>query len=432
MRQISLILLLIVASALAAHAVSPSGQFHQRLGELQRSGSCVELPRFGVSTHQGHNPDDVNVRLASEIGAGAVRFDIPWTLLEHEGRYDFAPFDRLIGGLRHSGKMIDLVLAYGHPDHSDGPANNVFALPPHTPEQLAAYGRYAQAVAKRYHGSDVAYEIWNEPNLDLFWPPRYDAQGYGRLLSIATGAIRAVDPTATILSAGLANENDPQKFLRTLATSGALDGVDGIAFHPYRQDAPENSLYDIAQFEKAAAGRAKRPLWLNEWGYSEVWLGKGGHDAQKVQAVMIARLMLTAALAKAKAAIVYDLIDDGHNPTDQESSFGLYDYQFQPKRAATAFRTIADLTSGCDTYEFTVDVSRAIIMAKFASRSITSYVIWTYRSGDGEDYCFAVGKSKNVALKDIFGDAVSWSTCRSSGIEMKLSDLAGPFILEIQ
>ena len=102
-----------------------------------------------------------------------VRLDIPWIDVERQGEYDFGRFDGLIAALRGGNKSVDLVLAYGHPDHSDGQAPSGFPLPPHTPDQRAAYGKYVQAVAKRYHGSDIVYEIWNEPNLDLFWPPTF-------------------------------------------------------------------------------------------------------------------------------------------------------------------------------------------------------------------------------------------------------------------
>ena len=52
MRRISpLILFLITFFAATTHAVSPSGQFQDRLLQLQRSGGCRELPQFGVGTH---------------------------------------------------------------------------------------------------------------------------------------------------------------------------------------------------------------------------------------------------------------------------------------------------------------------------------------------------------------------------------------------
>ena len=92
------------------------------------------------------------------------------------------------------------------------------------------------------------------PTLICFGRPHSDADSYGKLLATAANAIREIEPAAVIIAAGLANENDPPRFLRALASAGALDAVDGITFHPYRQDGPENSLHDIAEFENAAVG----------------------------------------------------------------------------------------------------------------------------------------------------------------------------------
>jgi hypothetical protein len=432
MLRLWLILFAIAIAVVEARAVSPSGQFHERLMESQRSGVCSELPEFGIGTHQNRNPDEVNLRLISEIHARIVRVDIPWIVLEHRGQYDFSPYDPLIKRLRQLGKSIVLVLAYGHHDHSDGPANNTFALPPHTPEQLAAYGRYVQAVAKQYHGSDIVYEIWNEPNLDLFWPPALDPAAYGKLLNAGTRAIRTAEPNATIIPAGLANENNPAQFLHSLALAGALDEVNGISFHPYRGDGPENSLYDIAEFERAA-GRADQPLWLTEWGYSEAWLAKGSQDTRQRQAVMIGRMMLTAALAGAKALLVYDLIDDGTDPHDQESSFGLADYDFNPKLSAAVFRTIADLMSGCSTYKFKVDEAHHTITAAFHVGAAVSYIVWTYVPGRTFDVCFAIPDAHPVELKDISGNHLPLETCGAlSQVRLTLSEPAGPVILQAE
>jgi hypothetical protein len=429
MLRLLLIFLIIGAAVLQARAVLPAGHFQQRLLELQGHGSCAALPQFGVGTHQGRNPDDVNLKLISEIQAKMVRIDLPWINLEQQGQYDFGPFDGLINGLRRGGKSIVLVLAYGHPDHSDGLAPNGFPLPPHTSEQRTAYGKYAKAVAQRYHGPDIAYEIWNEPNLDLFWPPSFDIKAYGKLLTEAAHAIREVEPNATILPAGLANENDPPKLLYSLTTSGALNMVDGINFHPYRFEGPENSLYDIAKFENAATKRADLPLWITEWGYSELWPGQGTQNTRDRQATMIARLMLTAALSKAKAALVYDLIDDGQD-ANAEAHFGLYDYDFRPKPAAHTFRSFSGLMSDCDAYEFSVDSKQGVITARFTGKLGTTYVVWGYRSQNENDYCFDPGQMQQPNLMDIFDNHVQLRRCAShSGFALPISDSTGPLIL---
>jgi beta-xylosidase len=428
--RLPLILIIIFAMIFIVRAISQSTALEQHLRESKGHGSCSDLPEFGVSTHQRRNPDNVNIRLVSEVHARIVRVDVPWSEVEQEGRYQFSSFDQLIDGLRASGKSIILVLAYGHPEHSDGIAKSGLPLPPRTPQQRAAYSKYVQAVAVHYHGSDIVYEVWNEPNFAWFWSPAPDADAYGKLLADAVTAIRAVEPNATIISGGLANVDNPSEFLHELARAGALDRLDGITFHPYRRDAPEDSLDDIAEFESAATGHTQLPLWITEWGYSELWLGKSSSDVRRSQGIFVARLMLTAALAKAKAALIYDLIDDGINSNDQESSFGLYDYNFKPKPAATAFRVIAQMMSDCETYEFTADPSGEVIMATFRGNSATSIVAWTYATAGEKNYCLGVRRIRDAKLADIFGNQLPLSTCPgSSGIEVKFSDSTGPLVL---
>ncbi len=250
---------------------SPSRLFERRLTELQRSGSCADLPRFGVTTHQGRNPPEINIRLVTEIGAQVVRFDIFWDGLEKAGRYNFEQYDALIRGLRQKGKTVLLIL---HLDHSDISTGGSF-LPPWTPEQREAFYGYVRAVVNRYHGLDIAYQISNEPNMKTGWDPRV----YGGLLVGATGAIRAVDPRAKIIAAGIANVKNRDSYLRGLVAITNLGQVDALAFHPYRQDAPENSLADIVEFEDVALKKdVPRALWLTEWGYSETWLVKAEFD----------------------------------------------------------------------------------------------------------------------------------------------------------
>lgn len=72
------------------------------------------------------------------------------------------------------------------------------------PVNLEDFGRYCGTVAERYAGRIRAYQIWNEPNLSREWganPP--NAGEYVALLRVCSQAIRAVDPQAILISAGL-------------------------------------------------------------------------------------------------------------------------------------------------------------------------------------------------------------------------------------
>jgi hypothetical protein len=77
--------------------------------------------------------------------------------------------------------------------------------PTDPPIDVAAWGEFCGALAARYQGRIAGYQVWNEPNLNREWlghPP--DAGAYVTLLKACADAIRASDPDAVIISAGLA------------------------------------------------------------------------------------------------------------------------------------------------------------------------------------------------------------------------------------
>src|SRR5437762_133142 len=78
---------------------------------------------------------------------------------------------------------------------------------------VAAYAAYCAALVRRYgpagtfwaeHPSTPrlvirAWQIWNEPNLPVYWTTQPFATGYVRLLKAARKAIKAVDRGSTIV-----------------------------------------------------------------------------------------------------------------------------------------------------------------------------------------------------------------------------------------
>jgi len=414
-----------------ACTISRSSEVDSRLTQLQRHGVCSELPLFGVSTHRGRNPDDTNTALVSELGAQVVRIQIPWIEVEWNRKFAFGNFDHLVQGLRKKNRTLILVLAYGHPDHTNGGPEAGFPFAPRTAEQRDAYFNYLQAVVGHFHGPDIVYQIWNEPNIKAFWP--LTPADFDVLLKGAATAILKVDPTANILAAGIANERNRDLFVRGMTKAFGTKHVVNFAFHPYRQDAPENSLVDIAAFENASGeAHQQRPVWLTEWGYSETWLSQTYpfNNLRERQAIMTARLMLTAAIAKAKVALLYDLIDDGLNAKNPESKFGLYDYEFRPKKSALAFRKMTELMSTCDTYRFAFDPIRKALTATFASHEHISRVIWTYNNRRGHTLCYKLDQFKSTRLSDLTGHALPIETCSSpSTVKLKLREDFGPLIL---
>ncbi len=77
--------------------------------------------------------------------------------------------------------------------------------PNQPPFDMQAFADYCQSAAARYKGRIVGYEIWNEPNLDREWADRTpNPAAYVQMLKVCYQAIKAVDPNAIVISAGLA------------------------------------------------------------------------------------------------------------------------------------------------------------------------------------------------------------------------------------
>jgi hypothetical protein len=116
-----------------------------------------------------------------------------------------------------------------------------------------------------------SWQIWNEPNFLLFWRPRPSAPDYARMLRTSAAAIRAADPGARIVAAGLAPVEGgmlPWTFLRKLyEVPGVGRSIDTVALHPYSPTLG-GMTYQIRKARQVliAAGEGRKPLLISELG----------------------------------------------------------------------------------------------------------------------------------------------------------------------
>jgi len=140
----------------------------------------------------------------------------------------------------------------------------------------------AQHVRVRYREGgplqEVAYEIWNEPNLRREWGGQNPSPAaYVRLLKAAYQGIKAGDPEALVVHAGLATGGDYNDlaFLRGVYQHGGKAWFDVLGSHPYGGSSPPAVKNGPVYFRRAEEqrqvmvqhGDGQKPVWATEFGW---------------------------------------------------------------------------------------------------------------------------------------------------------------------
>ena len=234
--------------------------------------------------------DDDDLAMMQSTGVGLERFLLDWALVEpEEGSADWP--DDEIGALASHG-IRTMPFIWGTPKWIAQTTNEP---PINTPEQEQAWQDWLTSAVDRYgpggtywsedyreeYGDDAkpqpirAWQVWNEPNLKKFFVPGKDldesVEKYARLLEISQDAIRAQDPKAQVILAGLPGYGDVTAwdFLdRLYAEPGVEDHFDAVALHPYSPGV-DGLQRQIVQMRKAMTenGDGQTPLWFTELGW---------------------------------------------------------------------------------------------------------------------------------------------------------------------
>jgi hypothetical protein len=250
---------------------------------------------MNVFLEQEVEPDkrQLSLELVRAAHVGWIRQELPWEQIEPiaKGQYvdpkfgdsTWAKFDDIVERANALGLSVVLRL-----DTSPG-----WALPPGAvdglgpPVRYEDYWDFVEQAARRYQGRVYAYQVWNEPNLNIEWgrqPP--DPAGYARLLRGAAERIRRADPNARVLMAALAptrTENqDAQNelvYLQRLYDAGVRGTFDVLAVQAYGlRGGPDDPRIDPSDvtFSRPQLVRdvmldnsdAATPIWATEVGWN--------------------------------------------------------------------------------------------------------------------------------------------------------------------
>src|SRR5580704_182467 len=232
--------------------------------------------------------------------------------------YHFSQLDAAVRSAAAAGLQPLLVVSHA-PAFAEAPGRWPYAYLGSWAPSGAALGEFAAALAQRYDGvfPDPLHpgvplprvrllQAWNEPNLARYLEPQWVAVGrrwsafsprlYRQLLNGFYAGVKSVQPSDTVIAAGIAPEGEPAgvgamapvSFLEGLLCLGAAKAncpqkphLDVLAFHPlsvFNPDVSAVSRLDVAISDIAKVTRllaraehmhtvlpvGPRPVWVTE------------------------------------------------------------------------------------------------------------------------------------------------------------------------
>lgn len=246
---------------------------------------------------------------AVEANAGLVRTTVYWWRIApsrpanaanpFDPAYRWDDLDELVRAAQYRG-MESMLTIWGTPDWA-----NRGRGPNRPPARMSDLQAFAQALAARYSGRHPGlphvrfYSVWNEPNLEQFLAPTFDAKGrpvspftYARMFRAAYAGLKAGNRRALVAvgetsprgrdrpSPGPVQDSiAPATFARLLSTVRPVLRFDAWAHHPYstlgsgplqRARFPNVQLTNLPQLEDSLRRWFRRktvPIWITEYGF---------------------------------------------------------------------------------------------------------------------------------------------------------------------
>lgn len=289
-------------------------------------------------------------------GSKWVRLDINWSSIQAGGpaSYDWAPTDRVVDAVTARGMKVLGVFLYTPAWARPAGTNGTYAPQP------ATFAKFASEAATRYSALGVHhYEVWNEPNIPNFWTDP-DVAAYTEMLKAAYPAIKAADPSATVLTAGTSPATTgtsslaPVDFLKGIYANGGKGFFDAVAHHPYCYPAMPGEAHDWSAWHQMAGtatslrsvmtanGDGAKKIWATEFGAPTNGPAASNAVTEATQAAMVTRAYsLWRGYEWAGPLMWYAGRDHGTDAADRENFFGLLRHDFTPKPSYAAYQAAA-------------------------------------------------------------------------------------------
>jgi len=164
------------------------------------SYSAIDRPHVGYGAFLAERSD---AYLVDEMGFDWLVWNLQWSLAEpSKGNCQWLGLDQLLAYAQSEGVKVVLRVDSAPAWARSGPEGA-------PPDDMDDFGEFMSAVASRAAGQVSGYVIWNEPNLPMNWGGSPDAGQYVQMLQAVYPRIKASDPGAAVVTAGMATTGGP-------------------------------------------------------------------------------------------------------------------------------------------------------------------------------------------------------------------------------
>jgi hypothetical protein len=301
--------------------------------------------------------------IMADAGVGWVRLNFAWKDMQpQEGPFDYSHYDRITTMAAERGIEVLPILFAVPAWASTAPAEliaergNLSPVDRYRPQDINTWLTYVRNVVERYDGDGIDdapgsprlryWQVWNEQNIPLFWPPEPDVEEYMALLAVTRDVVLEADPTATIVLGGLAGGGNA--YLQQMYDAGGAEYFDVVATHIYSHPmfgiAPVQTSVEAVRALMNANDDSATPLWLTETGWSDAENAWGAPTAGRDQIASFLTALYSTPL-DADVIFWYNFRNIFPNSPDVEHNFGLLEADFTPK---PAFEAYTALTHNCE------------------------------------------------------------------------------------
>ena len=218
-------------------------------------------------------------------GVRLIRQTFHWNQIEtRPGRFDFRIYDDYMADLARQ-RMHVLPILFSPPEFRSSAPRTGRRRGTYPPQDATAMAKFAAVLARRYgpggsfwrerpqmpHVAIGSWQIWNEPNLPVYWASGPDPAAYIELLRTVGQAIKRVDPHAEIVTAGLPESDLGMpfaEFVQGMERADAASAYDVLAVHAFAADAA-GAIGAVAAARRLLDDNDDdAPIWVTEIGWA--------------------------------------------------------------------------------------------------------------------------------------------------------------------